>query len=191
MPLTSPGQTFHDLADDLDLVDVVVLGDSFVRLGLGGPSDLVAASSRLTGPGTSAARRAGAYVRAGVDSAMETRLRLLLVLAGLPEPVVNLPLRDPETGRVRYRLDLAYPKWKIAIEYDGRQHAESTQQWRWDVQRREELEGDGWRLVLVLAADLYRSPGRTLDRVVDAISARGGRVALRGNTWQRHFPGHS
>lgn len=191
MPLTSPGQTFHDLADDLDLVDVVVLGDSFVRIGLGGPSDLVAASSRLTGPGTSAARRAGAYVRAGVDSAMETRLRLLLVLAGLPEPVVNLPLRDPETGRVRYRLDLAYPKWKIAIEYDGRQHAESTQQWRWDVQRREELEGDGWRLVLVLAADLYRSPGRTLDRVVDAISARGGRVALRGNTWQRHFPGHS
>ena len=191
LPLTSPGQTFHDLAVDLSLVDVVVLGDAFVRAGPVTPGDLVDAACRLGGPGTLAAGRAAAYVRAGVDSAMETRLRLLLVLAGLPEPVVNVPVRDELTGRVRYRLDLAYPELKIAIEYDGRQHAESTEQWRWDVQRREELEADGWRLVVVLASDVYRSPGRTLDRVVDAVSARGGRVTLRSDTWRRYFPDRS
>jgi hypothetical protein len=57
------------------------------------------------------------------------------------------------------------------------------------VQRREELERDGWRLVVVLSGDVYRTPARTLERVVDALSARGGRVAVRGETWQRHFPG--
>lgn len=188
LPMTSPGQTFHDLGEDLDLVDLVVAGDSFVRAGLLSCPDLVRAAARLSGPGTKAASRAATYVRAGVDSAMESRLRLLLVLAGLPEPVVNLAVRDELTGRVRYRIDLAYPRWKIAIEYDGRQHAESTRQWQWDVRRREELEGDGWRVVVVLSGDVYRTPARTLERVVDAVTRRGGRIAVRGETWRRHFP---
>ena len=44
----------------------------------------------------------------GVDSPMETRLRMLLVLAGLPEPRVNYLLRD-EHGIVVRRFDLYYP----------------------------------------------------------------------------------
>ena len=34
LPMTSPAQTFLDLADDLDLVDLVVVGDSLVRAGV-------------------------------------------------------------------------------------------------------------------------------------------------------------
>ncbi len=119
---------------------------------------------------------------------METRLRLLLVLAGLPEPVVDVAIRD-EGGRVVYRLDLGYPQVRVAVEYDGRQHAENTAQWRWDVRRREELESDGWRLVVVLAGDVYREPARTLARVVAALGERGMRVGVRGTQWQRYFPG--
>jgi hypothetical protein len=119
---------------------------------------------------------------------MESRLRMLLVLAGLPEPVVNHALRDETTGRVRYRLDLSYPKWRIAIEYDGRQHAENTAQWRWDVQRREDLDADGWRLVVVLSGDLYRSPARTLERIVTAARAQGVSLRLRRDEWRRYFP---
>jgi hypothetical protein len=109
LPLTSPGQTFHDLAEDLDLVDLVVVGDSLVPSGLVSLANLERAATQLSGPGTKGAGRAVAYVRPGVDSAMESRLRLLLVLAGLPEPIVNLPIRDEVTGRVLYRIDLAYP----------------------------------------------------------------------------------
>jgi hypothetical protein len=143
LPMTTPAQTFLDLASDLDLVDLVVLGDSLVRAGVAAPEDLVAAAAAHTGRHARRARRAAAYVRSGVDSPMESRLRMLLVLAGLPEPVVNHALRDESTGRVRYRLDLSYPQWRIAVEYDGRQHAENTAQWRWDVQRREDLDVDG------------------------------------------------
>jgi len=47
-------------------------------------------------------------VRIGVDSPLETRLRLLIVLAGLPEPKVNHQLRD-QHGDVVMRFDLSYP----------------------------------------------------------------------------------
>jgi len=107
LPLTCATQTFLDLAGDLDLVDLVVLGDSLVRTGVATLDDLVAAAAAYRGRRARLARRAAAYVRQGVDSPMESRLRMLLVLAGLPEPVVNHALRDETTGRVRYRLDLS------------------------------------------------------------------------------------
>ncbi len=46
-------------------------------------------------------------------------------------------IRD-EHGAWLARLDLAYPQWRIAIEYDGRQHAESSGQWHTDIGRRED-----------------------------------------------------
>lgn len=184
--MTTPAQTFVDLGTELGLVDLVVLGDSMVRAGAVTPEELLRAAG--TAPGRRAARRGAELVRARVDSPMETRLRLLLVLAGLPEPVVDVAIRD-EGGRVVYRLDLGYPQVRVAVEYDGRQHAENTAQWRWDVRRREELESDGWRLVVVLAGDVYREPARTLARVVAALGERGMRVGVRGTQWQRYFPG--
>jgi hypothetical protein len=186
--VTPPTQTFLDLGAELDLVELVVLGDSLVRREHVSPDELVQAAHSHHGPGAKPLRRAAAYVRSGVDSPMESRLRMLLVLAGLPEPVVNHPIRD-ETGRVRYRLDLAYPQWRIAIEYDGRQHAENSAQWRWDVHRREELDGDGWRLVVVLGADLFQSPGSILDRIGSAAAGRQVSLAARRAEWRRYFPG--
>jgi very-short-patch-repair endonuclease len=50
---------------------------------------------------------------------MESRLRLLVVLSGLPEPVTQHPV---QTLRGVYRLDLAWPSVRVALEYDGRHH---------------------------------------------------------------------
>ena len=46
--------------------------------------------------------------------ANESRLRMLIVLAGLPEPKVNHKLLD-ERGRVRRRLDLSYPDLRLIV----------------------------------------------------------------------------
>lgn len=119
---------------------------------------------------------------------METRLRMLLVLAGLPEPLVNLVVRD-EDGHWVVRLDLAFPQWRIAVEYDGRQHAESTVQWSRDVARRDWLDVNHWRLVVVLSAGIYVDPHATLNRVVAAVRAAGGRASIRSGEWERYFPG--
>ncbi len=146
--ISAPKQNFVELAEKLDLVDLVVVGDHYVARGWVTQEDLVAHADRA---GNELARRAARYVRRDVDSPMETRLRMLIVLAGLPEPVVNHKLVS-EDGRVRYRFDLSWPELKVAAEYDGRQHRSDLDQWDHDIARDEWLAGvaptgpwRGWR----------------------------------------------
>ena len=122
--MTTAEDTFLDLAGELGLVDLVVLGDALVRRRRTTVTKLVAAAAQASGRHVALARRAAGLVRAGVDSPMESRLRMLLVLAGLPEPVVNHTEHDDRGWWVR-RFDLSYPAARVAVEYDGRQHAES------------------------------------------------------------------
>ena len=121
------------------------------------------------------ARRGAAYVRDGVDSPMETRLRMLLVLAGLPEPEVNHKIRDAR-GWVLRRLDLSYPAARLIVEYDGRHHAESRGQWKSDLERREELDEQDWRLIVVVSDGIFKHPEHTIARVARALRSRGVRV---------------
>ena len=51
-------------------------------------------------------------------------MRLLIVLAGLPEPTVNVIVRA-EDGSWRMRFDLCYVEQRLIVEYDGRRHADS------------------------------------------------------------------
>lgn len=186
----SPAATFCDLGPDLDLLDLVILGDSLIKAGAVTVTELRDAAEAVPMRAQHRARtRCAAYlVRGGVDSPMETRLRLLIVLAGLPEPVVNhVEYRDDGTWLRRF--DLAYPEAKLAIEYDGRQHAESTRQWEHDVARREALDADGWRLVVVLAKDIYTAPAKTLYRIRKAMVEVGLRPPPPSDDWRLPFAG--
>lgn len=183
--LTDPVRTFLDLAEDLDLVELVVLGDSLVRQGLVTPADLVGAAAE-PGRHRRKARRAAAFVRPGTASAQESRLRMLLVLAGLPEPEVDVQLRDGD-GELMRQLDLGYRAEKVAVEYDGRQHVERVEEWERDIGRREELADWDWRIVTVVSSGIWQQPERTLDRVVGALRARGRRVAVTSDEWERYF----
>ena len=185
----SPEQLFLQLAELLSLVDLVVVGDAMVRRKMTTPSALVAAAAANRGRHRLAARRAASYVRDRVDSPMESRLRLLMVLAGLPEPEVNRPLVDRQ-GRERRRVDLSYPGIKLAVEYDGRHHIERKSQWTQDLDRREELEEEGWRILVVTAEGIYKHPEETLRRVWKSLRSRGaeGVPAILGDGWRAHFP---
>lgn len=141
-----------------------------------------------TGPHGRSASRAARLVRDGVDSPMETRIRLLVVLARLPEPRVNLIVRA-EDGSWRLRFDLCYEEYKLIVEYDGRQHANSREQWERDIYRREELDRMGYRMVIVTANGIYQEPLRKLERVPDALGECGA-TGIRSrfkNDWRRHF----
>ncbi len=146
--VSSPVDTFLAMAALLDLVDLVVLGDSLVRQSRTTPERLVQAASVCSGPGARLARRAARLVRRGVDSPMESRLRMLIVLAGLPEPRVNWIVYD-DNGKWRMRFDLSYPALRLVIEYDDRQHAEDDTQWDRDIERREDMDRLRLRMVVV------------------------------------------
>jgi hypothetical protein len=190
--LTTPEQTFLDLAGaNLSLIDLVILGDAMVKKELTSLSRLISAVETWSGAHRNAARRAARLVREGVDSPMETRLRLLLVLAGLPEPSVNLIIRAAD-GTWRLRCDLCYEHCRVIVEYDGQQHREDPDQWESDIYRREELETRGYRLIIVTKRGIYKEPDRTIARVRKALVARGAELPPRlRDEWRRYFPVYS
>lgn len=186
--VSHPAQLFVELAGSLPFVDAVVAGDAMVRLGLITLPALRAHCAKARGKHSRTARRLVRYVREGVDSPMETRLRLLLVLAGLPEPEVNHVIRD-EWGSILRRFDLAYPTLKLIIEFDGRHHVRRAEQWEADIARRETLESDGWRTLIVTSAGIYRDPTATVEKVRRALQLRGVRVGPIRDGYRVHFPG--
>lgn len=99
--------------------------------------------------------------RAGVDSRLETVTRRLIVLAGLPEPLVH-PI--VVVDGIELHPDLGYPRWKIAIEYEGGEHLHPDQIER-DIQRYELLAAAGWFVIRLTKADVLHHPERCVRRV--------------------------
>ena len=89
---------------------------------------------------------------------MESRLRLAVHDAGLPEPVPQLWVRDPY-GQPRYRLDLGWEANLVGAEYDGDGHRDHTQLQR-DRARHNWLATRGWQLVYFTDLDVYHRQHR-------------------------------
>jgi len=119
--------------------------------------------------GITRARTALSLARPGTDSIPETDLRLLLVRAGLPCPVVNLSIQD-EYGRTLFWLDLAYEEAKLAIEYDGAIHVGERTRMERDATRRRILEDQGWRIITVTSSDLVKNPLAIIESVRRALA---------------------
>lgn len=119
-------------------------------------------------------RSALPLARGGADSPGETRTRLLIVRAGMPEPVLQHEVRDA-FGRV-VRVDMAWPDLRIAIEYEGDHHRTDDGQWGYDIRRYRALEAAGWLVIRVTKHDLR---GDAAERLIDELRrARARRAAL-------------
>jgi hypothetical protein len=87
------------------------------------------------------------------ESERETLMMESILAWGLPEPVPQFVVFD-HRGEVVARVDLAYPWWLIAMEYDSDQeHSDAVAQWR-DNRRRLRLMALGWIVISVRSADL-------------------------------------
>lgn len=187
--ISSPHRLFLEMTPWLNLVDLIVLGDWLARHEHLTPTSLLHYCRHSRAQHAAAATRASRFVRERVDSPMETRLRMLIVLAGLPEPKVNLRIALRE-GTATVRLDLSYPQVKVAVEYDGRHHVEVVDQWEGDLERREDLDDGNWRIIVVTSRGIYRDPEKTVHRVWLALAKRRyRRLAPPGDAWRVHF-GH-
>ena len=173
LPLTTPEQTWLDLASVLGRDALVAVGDWLVsyRHALTTPealADIVRSASGRRGIAT--ARAALTLVRTRSESPAETRLRLILLDAGFPEPWLNYLIHRPD-GSFLARVDMAYPSERVILEYEGDGHRVDREVWFRDIHRREHLEDLGWRVVRVTAADL-RTPASLLTRLSRLLAAR-------------------
>jgi very-short-patch-repair endonuclease len=105
------------------------------------------------------------------ESPMETRLRLLLVEAGIGPVALQFEVRNT-VGVLVGRVDLAWPELRLAVEYEGDHHREQ-QQFRRDVDRLNALRLAGWTVLRFTAADVLQRPGETA-RTVSAVLAQLG-----------------
>jgi G:T-mismatch repair DNA endonuclease (very short patch repair protein) len=167
-------RTALDIACQEPLMEAVPALDVLLGRAIVGRSELSEAAALLAGRrGGRRAQRAVALADPRAGSQPESRVRVLLTLAGLT-PVPQFTVLDAEGGFVA-RVDLAFPEARIAIEYDGAWHAAPGQFAR-DRRRLNRLVAAGWTVVHVTAADLRRPDG--LLTQVRALLAR----ASVGNT---------
>ena len=166
LPMTTPEQTWIDLAQILHRDALVAAGD-FLVSGADPLTDRLALAQELAASagrrGVGRAREALEFVRAGAESPGETRLRLVLAQAGLPSPLLNYELWDGQRAFVA-RVDFAFPSHRVALEYEGDIHRVDQATWRKDIRRRERVEDLGWRMVRVTADDVAR-PAELIRRL--------------------------
>jgi len=170
--VASPVETWCQLATYLTLVELVVAGDALLQRDRSDAdqrrAELVAAADDSARPMSRRLQRAVRLVRTGSRSAKETELRLLLVLAGLPEPEINGRIVDDD-GWCIAECDLVYRAARVVIEYEGDDHRTSKAIFRNDVHRYERLRDLGWRVIRVTADDLRMRPQETVERVRAAL----------------------
>lgn len=177
LPVISPVDTWCELAGTLSITELVEMGDGLVRRvrPLATMDELADAVSRSAGRrGSRKLRGAFSRVRPGTDSRQETRLRLFIVDAGLPEPLVNVPIRNAR-GTFLALGDLVYPEWKILIEYDGGHHFASEEQGHHDVDRLDLLMADGWRVIRVHREHMPNGAATRIRTIRDALLNAGWR----------------
>jgi very-short-patch-repair endonuclease len=100
------------------------------------------------------------------DSGFERLVVAALLAHGLPAPVLQHQVRIG--GRV-YRLDLAYPEARLAIELDGSVHLERPV-WEADHARQNALILAGWTLLRFTWKDYREHTGRMVAQVRAALS---------------------
>jgi hypothetical protein len=174
--VTSGAQTFLDLAARLPPAELVATGDALLRAGRLHAATLETRLSRAGGlRGVIRARACAALLSAGAMSRPESLLRYWLATSDLPAPEVQVPVAD-RRGRVVAHADLGYARYRIAVEYEGRQHAEAGQFDR-DVDRYSLMAADGW-LVLRFARRHLGGSAVVVERTRRALVSRGWRPAL-------------
>lgn len=173
--VVGPERTWCDLSRRMPDLDALVLGDAVVTRA-GGPASTAAVLAGLAGH-RDVVRLRGLLPRTRhpVRSGMETRWRLLIVEAGIPEPRYNQPVFDRWGGWLSTPDD-QWPEVRVATEYEGLHHFDDARQWRRDIARKELMEDEHWRVLRITQDDVLVRPRRAIDRLWCVLHERG----LRG-----------
>jgi hypothetical protein len=154
--------------------DLVAAGDAVVRDWRAEPLATIAELQQAIGRGRRVGigrlRAAIPDVRTRSASRPETRTRCAIVEGGLPEPELNYDVY--EAGVRLACVDLAYPRLRIAIEYEGEHHLMDPVQWARDIARYDRLIAAGWLVIRVTKSELFQHPEQVARRVRAAIAAR-------------------
>ncbi|MBB1022992.1 DUF559 domain-containing protein [Dietzia sp. DQ12-76] len=162
--VTSRRWTAFDLARFTDHLAGVLAVEHFYRHGFSDRELRDVVDEHVGTWGVARARRVLADADRRSESPMETEARLFLRDAGFTRFIPQVEVGDD------YRLDLADPVHKIAVEYDGSHHEHPAQQSK-DRFRRNRLLAAGW-IVIGVDHRILRTRRDDLLRQVEAAYAQ-------------------
>lgn len=163
--IATPATAWAMLAAEVGEAELVRLGDAIVRiprdryarhhpeLQIASIEDLAAAVERGRRPGIRRLRRALERVRVGSMSRLETDFRLSASDAGLPEPDLDVEIRDGR-GRLIGIADAAYRPQRVLVEVEGDHHRTDRHQWARDIEKHAAYAAEGWELVRLTSAHI-------------------------------------
>ena len=169
VPITTPARAIVDMSSSLSYRQLGATVDDAIRrrtMTLKGMRQCVGRLTEAPGRRLSVLHELLAERLPGYDpgdSDLETRVLRLLVAAGFPAPVQQYRVRS---GGRTFRIDLAYPQKRVAIELDGWEFHHTRTAFDDDRARANLLVASGWTVV--------RFTSRTSDEeIVECLRAIG------------------
>jgi very-short-patch-repair endonuclease/predicted transcriptional regulator of viral defense system len=152
---TSPARTAVDCARTLPLEKGLVIMDSLLAASVSKEDIAAELAAATTTRESAVARRVLALANGRSESVGETRLRLVMTLLGIPEPVLQFWLKTSEGN---HRVDFAWPEAMLIVEFDGegKYTEQGTPHKAVLAERRREaaLMERGWRFIRIRWSDL-------------------------------------
>ncbi|AXH89546.1 hypothetical protein ACFWDZ_00590 [Micromonospora aurantiaca] len=172
-PRTEPAACAWETAVWADPVKAVGIIDGLLRTGSVNRSALASEAARnACRPGGRRAAWVFGLTDGLAQSPPESHLRVRLVLAGLPRPVAQYPVRVP-TDLILHP-DLAWPEFRVAVEYDGQWHSDADRM-HLDRRRLNQLVSAGWLVLHVTGRRLRKEFPALVREIRAALVARGWR----------------
>jgi hypothetical protein len=181
LPVVGPADTWADLGEyvgpglPVGLDDLIVAGDAAANLLGGIPPLKRAVEARVRPRGKVTLTFALPRIRLGAWSPMETRSRLMVVRAGLPEPRHNLPVVS-HTGEWLGFGDLVWEEQRVVAEYLGVEFHSRSRDEAHDGLRRDRIERGDWAVVEIVAADVFEHEARAVK-----LRELGGRLGVNAH----------
>lgn len=177
LPVIDPCDTWVDLGEmvgagkSAGLDDLIAAGDAVANL-VGAVEPLTRAVERRVRPrGKVTLTYAIPRIRVGSASAMETRARLMIIRAGLPEPLLNEPVVS-ESDEWLGCGDFVWRKERVVGEYQGVRWHSSTEQQAADEVRFERFRRNDWTVIPIVSDDVFVDADRE-ERLIELAVALG------------------
>jgi hypothetical protein len=179
VPCVPPARAAVDLARLLPRPDAIAVLDAALYCGACTLDSLLAELARHDHlRGVCRARQVVPLADGRAECRQESQLRLVLHDGGVRGLTPQVSVVD-DSGRPRYRIDLADEEHRVGLEYDGVSHLDRPRM-RVDRARHNWLSERGWTMRYFTDHDIYRDP----DSVVP--TALAARAAARRNRRDPH-----
>ncbi|MDZ7733047.1 MAG: type IV toxin-antitoxin system AbiEi family antitoxin domain-containing protein [Acidimicrobiia bacterium] len=181
IPVASPLRVVLDIGCLVSQTQLESMAVEGMRRGWFTYRDLVKRHRQVARRGRNGAGRLRAVLReldngnALAESGWEIRLSRAIVRMGLPRPVKQHTITD-SNGNFVARVDLAYPKYRLAIEADSETWHTGSPRFHRDRTRWNHIRAAGWE-VLVYTFEHYRHDRPHIARTLRAALASRAHLA--------------